>query len=106
MKNEELLRQIESEFGIGCRSICEERLKQINKHGFTAQHHKANPQWYLELQLKSAAISLLSDSLNFREASCPENWDVDWWVKLCNKSVEERSVISGALTAAELDRIN
>ena len=43
----------------GIELITEERKKQIDKHGFTAEHHVNHPEWYDRLQLEDAAINIL-----------------------------------------------
>lgn len=92
----------------GVELIAEERQKQIDKHGFTAQYHVEHPEYYEQNQLNQASASLIlfdviPDDL-FLEV--PENWDKDWFYKLLNHSQFERLVIAGALIAAELDRLN
>lgn len=91
-------------FTIGVQLIGAEREKQIDKHGFTAEHHVNHPEWYEEDQLPNAAVSILiPDSLC---AGVPKNWDVKWFRDMMKRSVKERLVIAGALIAAELDRLN
>ena len=88
---------------IGSQLIAEERQKQIDKHGFTAEHHVSHPEWYEEDQLPNAALSILIlDSLC---AGVPKNWDVAWFHDLKNRSRKERLIIAGALIVAELDRL-
>lgn len=85
-----------------------ERLKQIDKHGFTAKHHAEHPEWYENNQLQLAAFSLLSHE--FYEQSevddtIPEGWDRDWFLDLHSRPHKERLIIAGTLIAAELDRL-
>ena len=88
----------------GIELITEERQKQIDKHGFTAEHHALNSKkWYKEGQLIEASIKL-SYTIPYNEE--PKNWDETWFNKLCNRPYKERLVIAGALIAAELDRLN
>ncbi len=47
-----------SQYTEGVNLIGEERNKQIEKHGFTAEHHAQHPEWYDERQLLSAATML------------------------------------------------
>lgn len=95
------------EMTIGVKLIATERQKQIDKHGFTAEHHAKHPEWYEQGQLKQASATMIlfdvmPDDL-FLEV--PENWDKDWFYKLLTRSPFERLVIAGALIAAELDRL-
>lgn len=92
----------------GIELIADERQKQIDKHGFTGDHHLSHPEWYENLQLQSAAHSMLADEL-YEQAevydNIPQNWDADWWESLCNRGRKERLIIAAALIAAELDRM-
>lgn len=92
--------------GVGL--IASERQKQIEKYGFTGQHHLDNPEGYSSNQLSKAAVTLLMPELipNLAWTTVPENWDEKWFEKLMNKQPKERLVIAGALIAAELDRLN
>lgn len=92
---------------IGVQMITDERQKQIDKHGFTAEHHVNHPEFYDKGQLQYAAMSLLSmdgKPEDFRPDT-PDNWDPIWFNDLLERSPKERLVISAALLAAELDRI-
>ena len=90
----------------GVELIAEERQKQIDKHGFTGEHHVKNPQWYDEFQLQDAAILLLSKEIHQRpENEYPLNWERDWFLDLMRRNRMQRLVIAGALIAAELDRL-
>ncbi len=90
--------------GVGL--IATERQKQIEKHGFTGQHHLNNPG-YSSNQLSKAAVTLLMPELipNLAWTTVPENWDEEWFEKLLNREPKERLIIAGALIAAELDRL-
>lgn len=91
----------------GVQLIADERqFKQIEKHGFTAEHHAINPQWYDKGQLLFAANALsLPDNDFGRFAYMPEGWDGDWFLKLMLKSYKRRLAMAGAFIAAELDRL-
>lgn len=96
----------------GIELITEERQKQIDKHGFTAEHHANNPQWYEENQLSHASELLLHPDtedlvrpMALKGTFYPTNWNKEWFVNLMNKSEKERLIIAGALIAAELDRL-
>ena len=95
--------------GIELMSI-ERQVKQIEKHGFTAEHHAMHPEWYDKGQLLHAAVRLMDydkdDITEVYKKLAPENWDLVWWTNLCDKPKYERIIIAGALIAAELDRLN
>lgn len=96
----------------GVEMIADERqLKQIEKHGFTAEHHAMHPEWYGNGQLIDAAnmISAYDEKElgnQVYRTICPLNWDLVWWQKLCDKPQIERLAIAGAFLAAEIDRLN
>jgi hypothetical protein len=87
----------------GIEAFAEERQKQIEKHGFTGEHHAKNPAWYDKNQLVDAAKYLSNQKIS-PIAYCPKNWDAAWFERLCRKPFKERLKISGALMAAEWDR--
>ncbi len=95
----------------GIQLIANERqFKQIEKHGFTAEHHANHPEWYDNEQLISAA-HMISQYDEFESPEdlyrelCPLNWDLDWWQRLCDKPKIERLAMAGAFIAAEIDRV-
>lgn len=108
MNQEQVLELVKEHFGEGCHRICKERKKQIDKYGFTAEHHNNHPEWYEINQLQQAAHGLLAPEL-YEQAEVydqlPEGWDQEWWNDMCNRPQEERLVISAALCAAEIDRM-
>jgi len=87
----------------GIELIADERQKQIDKHGFTGEHHANHPEWYEENQLTEAATELLK--IYPKSENLPLNWDADWWADLCNRHLLTRFQIAGALIAAEIDRL-
>lgn len=93
---------------VGVELIAKERQKQIDKHGFTAEHHVAHPEWYEEKQLPQAAVSMLLPDLmpNDLISDVPANWDSVWFNNLLERPSKERLIIAGALIAAELDRLD
>lgn len=101
---------------VGVELIAKERQKQIDKHGFTAEHHVAHPEWYDIKQyagdfnqLQDAAMKLLHvDVRGIKKGEIPEpiNWDKEWYLNLCDRPQKERLIIAGALIAAELDRLD
>lgn len=94
----------------GIELIAVERQKQIDKHGFTAEHHVVNSEkWYSKDQMAKAAIFLLDpNTLSTEElqSNVPLNWDKEWFKTLNSRDSKERLIIAGALIAAELDRLN
>lgn len=101
---------------VGVELITKERQKQIDKHGFTAEHHVRNPQFYdishsdaNIKQLQYAALTLIGIDIKGTKAELtdtPINWDKDWFQNLLGRPQKERLVIAGALIAAELDRLD
>lgn len=92
----------------GVQDIAEERqVKQIEKHGFTAEHHAKNPQWYDKGQMAYAArlLSWPDDSEIRNYYHCPDNWNAKWFSNLIDKPYLRRLAIAGALLASEIDRI-
>lgn len=94
----------------GVELVADERQNQIDKYGFTGQHHAAHPEWYEDGQLISAAGMLSQYDINKHPEDLyrrivPLNWDKEWWQRMCDKPLFERLVISAALIAAEIDRL-
>ena len=93
----------------GVELITEERQKQIDKHGFTAEHHALNSEkLYNNNQMQQASIYLLDEDVSEDEmqSRIPVNWDKQWFLRLNSRDKKERLIIAGALIAAELDRLN
>lgn len=96
----------------GIELIAEERREQIEKHGYTADFVKSNPEYYERNQMSYAASILCAsewgclDEDDISEDFPPLNWPEDEWDKMVRKPYNERLIIAGALIAAELDRIN
>lgn len=92
-------------FSKGAQASFDERMKQIQKYGYTGENAYEHPEYYSSGQLKDASIKLLSVTENntpemIRE---PLNWNKDWFYKLLNEPYEERVKIASALLMAELD---
>ncbi len=105
-KFEDLMKQIEefTKQNLGASLIAKERHeKQIKKHGFTGKHHAEHPEWYDKGQLIEAAHTLSVPVI--KSCLVPLNWDAEWFKNMCDRDHEERLVISGALIAAEIDRL-
>jgi|GEM_PF-1843262 len=90
----------------GVELIAYERLEQIEKHGRTIEHDQNNRA----AQLISAAVHLIGRHTVFdfdnTEDFVPIDWDEAIYQKMQGKSYKERLIISGALIAAEIDRLN
>ena len=84
----------------GIELIAQERAEQISKHGRTIEQDVAENQLS---QLVDGAIGLLKTKRSQRDM--PSYWSVEIWQKMINKSELERLIISGALIAAEIDRL-
>ncbi len=90
----------------GIELIAEERQKQIDKFGCTAEHHKEHDEYYENLQLQEAAHVLLAHDLHeVGDFDIPAGWNEEWYQKMNWDTREERLIMAGALIAAELDRI-
>jgi len=81
--------------------IAQEREKQISK-GYTVEHDaKCYPYGGL--------IEIASNLVNFIPGHavelCPSNWNIDYWLKLCNLDYKERVRISATWMARELERL-
>lgn len=92
----------------GVELIAQERQEQIEKHGYTLDFVKSNPEYYEDKQLATAALGLLS--IEWEEQvelyDYLENWDQDTVSNMMSKPYKERLIIAGALIAAEIDRLN
>lgn len=90
----------------GVQLIAQERQKQIEKHGYTAEWMSNNSEYYDQNQLLYAAHTLLSEDVK-GIVYCvePLNWDKEDFEKLCEKPKKDRIKIAAAFLAAELDRL-
>ncbi|PPK99032.1 hypothetical protein SAMN05444682_115115 [Parapedobacter indicus] len=89
----------------GIELIAKERQHQIDKHGFTGEHHANHPEWYDDNQMIDAASLLVEPDIS-GNVWYPKNWDSHWFYDLCRRSHKERLIIAGALIASEIDRLN
>ena len=82
----------------GIESIIKEREKQINKHGYTAQHDSM----YKNKELMFAAMAYLNSAM-YGAVVGEEDWpfDEDYWHP---GSPEDDLAKAAAFIAAELDR--
>lgn len=84
----------------GIELIAKERAEQIEKHGYTTERDVVENRFS---QLTDAAIMLLMTDRH--KLTPPSFWDVSIWKRMIAKSEKERMIISAALLAAEIDRI-
>lgn len=93
----------------GIELITEERQKQIDKHGFTAEHHVNHPEWYDKDQLVYASQALLSlEDRPIMYIKEPQNWDKEWFLRILRKAETDKTYrykVSASFLAAELDRL-
>lgn len=93
----------------GLELITKERTEQIEVHGKTVL---GDIEFNDKDQLSKAASILSWNDFSKHELGtvikdhCPIGWDFHIWDKMMRKPYAERLIISGALIAAELDRIN
>jgi hypothetical protein len=89
----------------GVELIAKERQEQIEKHGRTVEYDVFINK---SMQLSEAAASLIHPDISTprkRFSVMPTNWDDGLSLRMCKKQYLERLVISGALIAAEIDRV-
>lgn len=89
----------------GIEQIGEERLKQINKHGYTLY----NDAGWNNKHLLMAALAYLKTAIGAEE-TLTESWPMEDWpwdIKYFkDEGYVENLKKAGALIAAELDRLN
>lgn len=86
----------------GIELIAKERHEQIEKHGKTIDF---DIEFNGDYQLSEAAAKLCQKELDVCDYTEPKEWSEEVWEKMVDKSYRDRLVISGALIAAEIDRI-
>ena len=79
----------------GIELIAEEREEQIKKHRWNDNENSPR-------QLMQAAIF----ALTLNAWDYPSGWHSWWFDKMKSKSIKKRLKISGALSAASIDRMN
>lgn len=79
--------------------IKEERQSQIEKHGYSAEFHKANPEWYADGQLVQAASFCVNSAHN----EWPEGWKPEAAEKIKSKDEIGRLACAGAFLLAQLE---
>lgn len=97
----------------GIELIAKERDEQLNKHkksiiddAIFNNHYQLSEAASLLLWVDPEEVggeALNDDTYYFNNA--PVDWDLNSWNKMMNKEYDERLIISGALIAAELDRL-
>lgn len=88
----------------GIQLIAQERQEQIEKHGYDSDHdarYNDENSHRIGSDLRYAAMHALWPEGQFY----PPKWESWFRDKITQKSYKERLIISGALIAAEIDRI-
>jgi len=83
----------------GINKILVERTEQIEKHHRTTTD---DVLYNSKGQLRYAAIELIKVDPS---KIPPIGWNGEIWYKMISKPLKERLIIAGALTAAEIDRL-
>lgn len=92
----------------GIEIMAEERLRQVEKEGWTFEHDDQHTDGSLALAAASYAVaedgrqSYKDDK--FIPSFWPESWDEAWWKPTPNDRIHELAK-AGALIAAEIDRL-
>ena len=95
----------------GVDLIAEERQRQIDKEGWTADHDDSH--YDNNLAVAAAAYALPANARTFANYGTPENpvylplfwpFDPEWWKPSPNDRIKELKK-AGALIAAEIDRL-
>lgn len=89
----------------GIELIAIERQEQIKKHGVSVKmDKKINKRGQL---IRAVEVLTTNRKLTMNEIKSykPFNWNESVWTKMCVKSYKKRLIISGALIAAEYDRL-
>lgn len=82
----------------GIEKIAQEREEQKIKHGWSLDIHEKS---YRNGELIEAALYCLDPI----DRKWPIHWDVEFEVKILNKTEEQRIVVAGAFCAFEVDNI-
>jgi hypothetical protein len=92
---------------MGLDAITTERVRQINKEGFTAGHDDNHMRGELALAAKCYLVAgmIAETGAPAGELSKPADWpwDAEWWKPSNNPTAN--LVKAGALIAAEIDRL-
>lgn len=98
MKRDELLKEIEKEFGPGCMLICKERARQKVVKGYDINRDK---ELYQNEELANASMTYAMDDEEWdRDSFWP--WSLEYWNPTPDNRQREFEK-SGALMAAQLD---
>lgn len=88
----------------GIELIAEERIRQVEVEGWTAEHDKKH---VLDEMARLAALYAIPDRLRYlhmTDALYPRTWDGKWYKPTPENRVRELQK-AGALIAAEIDRL-
>ena len=92
----------------GIELIADERLRQVEKEGWTFEHDDEHTDG--SLALAAAAYAVAEDGRenykddNFMASFWPESWDESWYKPTPNDRIRELTK-AGALITAEIDRL-
>jgi len=92
-----VLSQVDFIIGNGCKLICEERLDQMYKHGWSLE----NDSDYSGEELLKAAMFCIDQ----KRFEWPRYWDDNYRNKIINKHRIDQLKVAGAFIAAEIDRL-
>ena len=95
---------MDSELKTGIELISEERKRQIEQEGWTAEHDNKHVNNELAIVASLYALPPSYRDITLR-AIFPETWAYEWWKPTPYDRTREL-VKAGALIAAEIDRIN
>lgn len=90
----------------GAQLILRERLRQIQKEGWTKEHDDAHVGNELLGAARAYALVAYHPNIfgeDFPPTSFPSKWDKKWWKP--SKDPKRNLVKAGALIAAEIDRL-
>ena len=92
----------------GVELIADERCRQVEEEGFDANHDRPHAMGQLALAgglyALDAKSNICEDPPNLNEAPAFWPWDDEWW-KPTPYDLRRQLVKSGALIAAEIDRL-
>jgi hypothetical protein len=88
----------------GCKLIYEERIEQIEKHGWNPNHDKQHKHG--ELAIVAASLAVMHTDASVEDPGCNGSYSNKWGLehKLRNDTIHALKV-AGALIAAEIDRL-
>jgi hypothetical protein len=89
----------------GIELIAEERKRQIEKEGWTAEHDFSHTDESMAIVASLYALPNYLDRGEYVDNLWPMSWGEDWWKPSPENRIRELQK-AGALIAAEIDRLN